>query len=127
MLNVPSYGHLYDVILQSKTNSQLATVASNAITLLNLARLSLSGRDLSGIKIPNANLCYSCCDSTNFTGADLSGVQFRHAWLKNANLTKTNLTNIQFGEYPALLDILMCGVCYSPDGKTIASVVMIKQ
>ena len=82
----PLCNKLLQVVLRSKqfNNREMDLAASNAITLLNQARVTFSGLDLSGIRIPNADLCYSICDSTDFSGADLSGVKFRKAWLKNA-------------------------------------------
>jgi hypothetical protein len=43
----------------SKTSSKYDFAASNAISMLNAAKINFNGMDLKGIRIPNANLSRS--------------------------------------------------------------------
>ncbi|HXH55192.1 MAG TPA: pentapeptide repeat-containing protein, partial [Gammaproteobacteria bacterium] len=92
-------------------------VASRAITILNIANISFSGMDFSGIRIPNADLRQAILDSTDFSQADLSGIKLHGAWLQNANLRGAQLSEASFGEYPSLyLEDSPESCCYSSDG-----------
>lgn len=60
-------------------------VASKAITILNIAKISFAKMDFSGVQIPGAYLGYGNFAGTNFEGANLSAVNFRNAYLHGAN------------------------------------------
>ncbi len=108
-------------IQASKNNADLAIGASNAITVLNHARSSFSGLDLSGVRIPEADLSQSVCGGTDFRGAHLKGVILREAHLNGAQFQGSNLEGVMLGEYPSLLLDDMVNACvYSPDGKQLA-------
>ena len=88
-----------------KTDSSAAAAAiaaANSITILNIAGESFSGKDFRGIQIPGANLSGAICDSTDFTDANLANVNFRHAWLQNAKLTRANMPGTDFVELPSI-------------------------
>ncbi len=108
-------------IQASKNNADLARGASNAITVLNHARSSFSGLDLSGVMIPEADLSQSVCGGTDFRGAHLKGVILRGAHLNGAQFQGADLEGVLFGEYPSfLLDAAVEACVYSPDGKQLA-------
>ncbi|KAF9285242.1 U3 snoRNP protein, partial [Linnemannia elongata] len=59
-------------------------------------------------------------DSAQFQGADLTGVNLSRSWLRQANLSNTQLEGIQFGELPYLrMDDTVRVCAYSPDGSII--------
>ncbi|BBE09403.1 High-affnity carbon uptake protein Hat/HatR [Mycoavidus cysteinexigens] len=84
-------------IERSKTE-EVQTQAANAMTLLVKAGVSLSGKNFQGIRVPGADLSYGVFDSTLFQGADLSRVNLRGAWLREANFAGANLDQACFGE-----------------------------
>lgn len=101
--------------------------AKNAITILNFAKISFSGMNLSGIRIPNADLSNGIFDSTNFTYADLSGVNLQGSWLRNINLKRAILQKVTFGEKPFIQMTRNNGckvpaniICYSKNGEWLA-------
>ncbi|MCW5953938.1 MAG: pentapeptide repeat-containing protein, partial [Propionibacteriaceae bacterium] len=121
---------LWEIILQSKslpetTNSSSAkpfVAAANAITILNLARVSFSLKDLSGVRISGADLEYGIFDHTDLSGADLTNVNLRHCWLRCANMSGANMKETHFGEWPAInVGSPVNAVCWSPDGMRIVS------
>ncbi|KAG0301137.1 hypothetical protein BGZ97_002923, partial [Linnemannia gamsii] len=63
---------LLSVIEQSKTNTTVATAATNAITILVRAGVPFNGADLRGIRIPGADLSNGQFDSAQLHGADLT-------------------------------------------------------
>ncbi len=72
--------------------------ASNAITLLNFAKISFDGCDLHHIRIPGARLEGAILRNAQLQGADLRGVFFRGACLERANLSWANMSEVNFGE-----------------------------
>ncbi|MGI9214599.1 MAG: pentapeptide repeat-containing protein [Gammaproteobacteria bacterium] len=97
-------------------------VASRAITILNAARVSFSGIDLSNIRIPNADLSQGMFDDTDFTSADLSGVDLQGAWLRKINLECTIMQEVTFGERPSIYTRPKQAniICYSKNGEWLA-------
>ena len=47
-----------------------------------------------------AYLGYGKFESTSFTDANLTGVSFAKAWLRDTNFTRSNLTEVEFGVLP---------------------------
>jgi len=109
-------------LIESSRNPDFSAIASsNAITVLNAAKVVLSGRNLKGIRIPGANLMGAILDNTNLEDANLSNVALSGAWLHGTNFKNALLADLSLGEYPSLLlkdSIESC--CYSPDGKMLA-------
>jgi WD40 repeat protein len=93
---------LFDRVYASRDNSQEGISAANAITILNRARISFSGLDLSRIHIANADLSRAVLDHTNFMMADLHRVIFERGWLSEANFSEANMEGIYFNEIPYL-------------------------
>jgi len=95
---------LWDWIQGSKTNDQQNIAAANAITVLNHGGLSFIGEygDLTGVKIPGADLQNALLDHTCFQGANLRGVNLSHAFLRGTNFRQADLTDIELGELPSL-------------------------
>ncbi len=112
--------HLLAWIEASKGNAEFAQGAANAITVLVRAGVQFNGADLSGIRIPGANLSYGVFDSVQWLGADLRNVNLMGAWLQNADLSGTLMEGVQFGELPGLQfedEVNAC--CYSSDGQLL--------
>jgi len=59
--------------------------SANAMTLLNLSKVSLSGLDLSGTYFNGAILMNAIMQETNLDGVDLTDVQLNGAFLIGAN------------------------------------------
>ena len=93
---------LFHYIERSKTGSQYAIAAANAITILNAARIPFSGMDFRGIKIPGADLTGAILDCTDLSNADLTNVILERSWLRGANLSDASMADIQLGEKPYL-------------------------
>ncbi len=91
---------LWKVIAASKGNPRVCVAASLAITVLNYARVPFSGKDLSGVHIPGADMSGAICDATDFSGADLSGVRWKGAYLRDARFGKSDWTDSDLGEAP---------------------------
>ena len=88
---------LLAIVKRSKTED-CALKAANALTILNYARVSFAGMDLSGIKVPGANLDHAIFEHTDLRGADLQGCSLRQACLIGTDLREANLTGVRFGE-----------------------------
>lgn len=95
-------------------------VASNAITILNAAKISFSRMDLSNVCISGANLNGGIFDATNFNGATLRNVDFNGAWLRDTNLEKSDLLDMKLDE-PIVKEIGegATSCCYSADDKLL--------
>lgn len=91
---------LQRVIERSKQDKQTAIAAANAISILNTARVSFSGWDLTRVAIPQADLSGALMEDTRLDGADMRGVVLQGAWLKGASLRGANLQQIRFGKLP---------------------------
>ncbi len=90
------------IVRSSRDNPHFSQSASNAITVLNRARVSFSGMDFRKIKIRGADLTSAILDNTNLEGADLTDVILVAAWLYKANLQYSILQGVNFGELPYL-------------------------
>ncbi|KAF9199480.1 hypothetical protein BGZ49_010385 [Haplosporangium sp. Z 27] len=114
---------LFSVISRSKSDSSVAKAAANAITVLIKARVQFNGADLQGIRIPGADLSYGVFDRAQLQGADLTMVNLSNVWLRQADLSGSQMTGVQFGELPFLKENSKVGSCkYSLDGKTFSVV-----
>lgn len=89
---------LWSMVEASRQQPAAAAVAANAITILNAARIPLSGRLLSGIRIPRAHLSGAVCDATDFSGSDLRGVRWQNAYLRDANFARSQWQDTDLGE-----------------------------
>lgn len=87
---------LLDIIDASKTIPEVSMLAANAITILNYAGFDFSGRDLSDINIPSADLRYGKFYNTNFTRANLTDVNFCGAYIVGAKFCGAHLNNTKF-------------------------------
>jgi len=94
---------LFQMIDSSKQDAGIAQASANAATILNAVHIPFSGRDLTSIKIPGADLEEMVADSTNFSRADLRGVNLKHAFVNNSCFAGTMLENANFGEMPYFL------------------------
>ncbi len=111
---------LFDLVERSR-KKEIQAVAARALELLVKAGVDMRGRDLKGIRVPEANLSYAVLDSTQLQKADLRGVKLHAANLHNANLSEAQMAGVQFGELPYLQHdsaVLCC--TYSENGKNCA-------
>lgn len=119
--------YLFSIILKSKDSKELEMDAARAISILNKAKYSFSGKDLAGINISGADLSYGIFDGTIFENANLNNVNFNGAWLNNASFKGASLENIGsiFEEVEvkqSFTDIKFDYVTISPKGQMIALV-----
>ncbi|KAF9357947.1 hypothetical protein BGX34_009131, partial [Mortierella sp. NVP85] len=106
----------------SKKDKKWRTAAANAITILVRADVPFNNIDLRGVRIPGADLSYGMFDSVDMREADLRGVNFRGAWLRQADLARSQMTGTKFGEFPFIIEASAVQSCaYSPDGKSFAA------
>jgi WD40 repeat protein len=89
---------LYQIIELSKGEPSVEKAAANAITILNAAGESFSGRDFRGIHIRGAILNGALCDQTDFEGADLRDVTVHNAWMQKVNLSYAQVSGLDFQE-----------------------------
>jgi WD40 repeat protein len=93
---------LYQIIELSKGEPAVEKAAANAITILNAAGESFSGRDFRGIHIRGAILNGALCDQADFEGADLRDVTAHNAWLQKANLSHAQVSGLDLQELPRI-------------------------
>ncbi len=95
--------------------------AAHAITFLGKAGVQFNNKDLKAIRVPGADLSYGVFDSAQLQGADLRGVNFHQTWLRQANLSRAQMSGVQFGELAYLQEESNVTSCaYSLDGKIFA-------
>lgn len=83
----------------------IKTAAANAMTVLNEAGVTFSGRNLAGIRIRGAILRHGLFHQTNFGGANLKRVNFVQSYLREANFKGAKVRELILGEKP----MLSCG------------------
>ncbi|KAK3839799.1 MAG: hypothetical protein J3R72DRAFT_492329 [Linnemannia gamsii] len=114
----PSFkSRLLTVIEDSKMDAGVSQAAANAMSILVRAGVRFNRTDLRNISIPGADICGGQFDSADMQGADLSDVNLANTWLRQANLSDTKMTGVQFGELPYLEigeSVVKC--VFSPDG-----------
>jgi WD40 repeat protein len=109
---------LYQIIELSKGEPSVEKAAANAITILNAAGESFSGRDFRGIHIRGAILNGALCDQTDFEGADLRDVTAHNAWLRKVNLSYAQVLGLDFQELPHIKHgVMITSFCIASDGK----------
>eukprot|EP00960_Hanusia_phi_P022915 677001-Hanusia_phi.AAC.1 len=93
---------LFDLVRASRTSTDTKTLtaAANAATILVAAREAFSGLDMRSIKIPGASLRNGIFHRTDFTEADLSGVDGSHGLFSETLLEGAKLEEMIFREYP---------------------------
>jgi len=105
----------------SKKDTKWRIAAANAITILVRAGVQFIGTDLRGIRIPGADLSYGVFDSVQWQGANMRKVNLRGAWLRQTDFSKADMTGVQFGELPYLaMDSPVLSCAFSPDGSSFA-------
>ena len=72
--------------------------AANAISILNVMRVSFSGLDLREIRVPGAYLSNGLFDTTCLRYADLRDTKIHNVILRYADLRGTNLLGADFGQ-----------------------------
>lgn len=91
------------IVEASKISVRYAVGSANAITALIRAGVMFNKADLSKIKISGADVSGGYFDQADLSHADLSNTLMMNIWLRKANLNSCNLTGINFGEYPCLI------------------------
>ncbi|KAF9358566.1 hypothetical protein BGX34_008876 [Mortierella sp. NVP85] len=108
-------------IEHSKKDRKWRTAAANAITILVRAGVQFIDTDLRGIQIPGADLSYGVFDSVQLQEADMRKVNLRGAWLRQTDLSGTDMTGAKFGELPYLtVGEAVRSCAFSPDGESLA-------
>ncbi|KAK3810318.1 MAG: WD40-repeat-containing domain protein [Benniella sp.] len=113
---------LFAYIEHSKKDKKWRKAAANAITILVRAGIQFINTDFRGIQIPRADLSYGVFDTVQLQGADLRKVNLRGVWLRQTDLSASQMANVQFGELPLLTEndkVYSCA--YSPDGMLFAA------
>jgi WD40 repeat protein len=111
----------FKLVYLSAKSEKFARVAANAITVLNYARVSFSGMDLSEINIPGADLYRAILDHTILQGTILMNVRLQDSWLRGASLIDANLQGAKFNEHPYLKHKREINyITYSSDGQLLA-------
>ncbi|KAG0275145.1 WD_REPEATS_REGION domain-containing protein [Linnemannia exigua] len=117
----PFKRQLLMVIENSKMDKSASQAAANAITILVKAGVRFNGADLRGVRIPGADLSTGQFDSAQFQGADLRNVKLNKTWIRQADFSDADMTEVRFGELPHIeLTARTSGCSYSPDGETFA-------
>ncbi|KAG0299618.1 hypothetical protein BGZ97_003615 [Linnemannia gamsii] len=118
----PAFKEQLSVVIElSKTDASAATAAANAITILVKAGVTFHGQDLRGIRIPGADISGCQFDSVRLQGSDLTGVNLGWSWLRQSDFSKAQMKGVQFGELPYLEENDSVWTCrYSPDGRMLA-------
>jgi hypothetical protein len=88
----------WNILELSKRDAGVTVAAANAATILNLARVSFSNRDLSNVKIDGAELYGVISDSTNWKKASMRGVDLRHAYLSYSCFDGADMRGVITGE-----------------------------
>lgn len=110
---------LLTLVEHSKTRQSYAVMsAAKAITVLNASGMVFSGTDFTGVRIAGADLSGALMHYTILSKADLRGVNFTRAYLDSANLSESDLTDIQLGEWPDLQhEGFIMSIAFSADGQ----------
>jgi WD40 repeat protein len=107
----------------TKIDKDLTCAASNLISILNIGKVALNEKDLSGVRICGAYLRGAILNRTNFERADLSHVELSNSFIKQTSFKNATMKGVNFRVYAYLEGhegAVRC-VAYSPDGKNIAS------
>ena len=80
---------LFKIIKLTKDNNKLGIAASNAITILNYAKVPITNQDFTDIHIPNAYLKGAIIENCNFSNANISNGNLAYAWIRNCKFDKT--------------------------------------
>jgi len=108
-------------IEHSKKDKKWRKAAANAITILVRAGVQFIGADLKGIRISRADLSYGVFDSAQLQDADLRKANLRGVWLRQTDLSRSQMSGAHFGELPLLAEDNKVRTCaYSPDGNSLA-------
>lgn len=83
-------------VLASRTQPELEIASSNALTILNIARVPFSGMNLSGVHVCGADLSQALLDHTNLSNADLRKVNFVQAFLRGTQFNNSRLKGAFF-------------------------------
>ncbi len=122
---------LWEIIKTSCSEPSVWRAAANAITILNRAGVSFSGKNLRNIRIGGvdgdrrwgADLSRGVMDGVDFGDADLRYVNFTNAWISNALFDGACTDGTDFGEQPWLeyqISPNAKNIYTSPDGKWLA-------
>jgi ankyrin repeat protein/WD40 repeat protein/tetratricopeptide (TPR) repeat protein len=87
---------VFKMLYASRHDNKVKIGAANAISLLKYA-VPFSCMDLSGIKVPYANLSGAVFDHTDLSAADLSYCILEKALFRSANLTSAILDHVSLG------------------------------
>eukprot|EP00002_Diphylleia_rotans_P036670 TRINITY_DN8109_c0_g1_i1.p1 TRINITY_DN8109_c0_g1~~TRINITY_DN8109_c0_g1_i1.p1 ORF type:complete len:2159 (+),score=328.87 TRINITY_DN8109_c0_g1_i1:143-6619(+) len=98
---LPFRAQLLETVIASRNDPNLSEKASEAISILNYARVSFYGMDLRGIRVPSADLSEAIFDKARLDDADLSDCILLNASFCRANLKGTKFDGAQFSIFPS--------------------------
>ena len=107
----------------SQRQNRFSIAAANAMTILNAAGYGFSMHALDNVCIAGADLNHGYFEGTNFTGSDLTGINFSGAWLKDTKFMKANMSAVQLGLVPDIpLQHEASFIAHSPTGSHMIAV-----
>jgi len=112
---------LFEIVYLSKTSEEVSIAAANAITILCKAGVPFSGKDFSGIRVPDADLTGAILDGTLCVKADFRRVCLENAFLKETNFSGALMQGIKLKQRSFLIvpgEARCCTV--SPHNKWLA-------
>lgn len=89
---------LFDIVEASRYEKHLYVMSANAMTLLNYAGISFSGKNLQRIQIPGADLSHANLQGVDFSMADLRRVDFSQATLMGVKFGGAIMAGVIFKE-----------------------------
>jgi uncharacterized protein YjbI with pentapeptide repeats len=81
---------MFSILELSKCNATVEVAAANAISILNVAGVSLVRNNFAGVQIKGAYLSLANLSGSDFSGSDLTDCSMNRACLQNTILTSSN-------------------------------------
>ncbi len=93
---------LFEIIDKSKEIFILRRMSANAVTILNIAGVSLSGKDFRNVQFPNANLTGANLANSDFQFANLEGANLQQSWMVGCKFQGANFRGVNFGQVSSM-------------------------
>ncbi len=115
---------LQEVVLASRSQilgKKACVAASNALTILNVANVSLHNQDFVGVQVGDANLFGAMLWGSNCKDADFTGANLAGACLQDVDISGAKMRGVNFGEWPYIqLERKFNHSVFSKGGKYLA-------
>ncbi|KAJ6641799.1 NADH dehydrogenase [ubiquinone] 1 beta subcomplex subunit 5, mitochondrial [Pseudolycoriella hygida] len=89
---------LFEIIEKSKEILILSQMSANAMTILSVAGICLSGRNFRNVQIAGANLSGGNFANSDFQFSNLAGVNVQQSWMVGCKFQGANFDRINFGQ-----------------------------